>query len=71
MATVRLIKRPSTVRAGFEQLYILECALRDRQAYLDAYDKCVDEEGVQVKAETQAEIVWLRALITRERARRG
>jgi len=47
--------------------YILQCAINDRTAFLDAMGHCDDEESKQTLKETRLEIVHIKARLKRRK----
>ena len=47
--------------------YILECAINDRTAFLEAMAHCTDEGSKQTIEETNLEIVHIKARLKRRR----
>lgn len=64
-------RRPRHISAENARLYVLDCAISDRRAYLDAISNGTDEESMAMQAETRAELAWFAALRASELARIG
>lgn len=47
--------------------YILQCAINDRTAFMDAMRHCDDEESKQTLEETRLEIVHIKARLKRRK----
>jgi hypothetical protein len=63
-------RRPKHISAANARLYVLDCAISDRQAYLDAIRSGEDAESLAMQAETRAELAWFSALRARELRKR-
>ncbi len=69
-ALVGTARRPKHISAANARLYVLDCAIFDRQAYLDAIRSGEDAESLAMQAETRAELAWFSALRARELRKR-
>lgn len=61
--------RHFTSEASFTD-YVLQCAINDRTAFLEAMSNCTDDESKQTIEETRLEIIHIKARLKRRVKRR-